>query len=42
MGHRVVLQDVSCPTTSVCEAVGFFHVRTKTGGFKDKTVIEAG
>jgi hypothetical protein len=35
------LQAVSCPTASVCEAVGFFRVRPKTGGFRDKTLIEA-
>jgi hypothetical protein len=35
------LQALSCPTVSVCEAVGFFQVRPKTGRFRDKTLIEA-
>jgi hypothetical protein len=41
IGHSFDLNDVSCPTASVCEAVGFFHVKTKTGSFRDKTLIEA-
>lgn len=40
-GHRVGLRDVSCPTTSVCEAVGSFRIKTQTGSFRDKTLIEA-
>jgi hypothetical protein len=36
-----VLYAVSCPTVSVCEAAGFFHTKTKTGGFRDRTLIEA-
>ena len=32
--------DVSCPTITVCEAVGLTHATTKTGGLQDKTLIE--
>jgi hypothetical protein len=35
------LAGLSCPSVSVCEAVGFFHVKAKVGMFKDKTLIEA-
>jgi hypothetical protein len=41
IGHSFDLNDVSCPTASVCEAVGFFHVKAKTGSFRDRTLIEA-
>jgi hypothetical protein len=41
IGHGVLFYDVSCPAVSVCEAVGFFHARTKTGRFRDRTLIEA-
>jgi hypothetical protein len=35
------LASLSCPSVSVCEAVGFFHAKAKVGGFQDKTLIEA-
>jgi hypothetical protein len=40
IGHGVLLNDVSCPTASVCEAAGFYHAKRKTGRFRDRTVIE--
>jgi hypothetical protein len=37
-----LFSDVSCPAVTACEAVGFFHQRPKGGGFRDRTLIEAG
>lgn len=37
---RNQLNDVSCPTTTVCEAVGFIHTTRKNGRFRDQTLVE--
>jgi hypothetical protein len=39
--RRGSLNDVSCPTTTACEAVGFFQPSMSPGNFRDKTLIEA-
>lgn len=39
LGNQI-MHSVSCPTASACEAVGFFHVKPKTGRFRDRTLIE--
>jgi hypothetical protein len=41
IGHTFQLYGVSCPTTSVCEAVGFYHAKSKTHRLRDRTLIEA-
>jgi hypothetical protein len=40
-GHSIILSDLSCPSTRVCKAVGFFHASSKTAQFRDVTIIEA-
>jgi hypothetical protein len=37
----IALEEVSCSAASACEAVGFFHARSKTNRFRDRTLIEA-
>jgi hypothetical protein len=37
---RSQLNGVSCPSLSVCEAVGMIHTPSATGRFRDQTLIE--